>query len=41
MTSFKTLDEVHEGHMLQLPQHFTTEAWSSAWGTACGVSGTA
>jgi len=45
VTSFKTLDEVHDGHMLQLPQNFTTEAWSSAWGTACigltceGISG--
>jgi len=45
VTSFKTLDEVHEGHMLALPEYFTTEAWSSAWGTACigltceGISG--
>ena len=45
VTSFKTLDEVHEGRMLALPAHFTTEAWSSAWGTACigltceGISG--
>ena len=45
VTSFKSLDEVHEGHMLALPEHFTTEAWSSAWGTACigltceGISG--
>jgi glucose/mannose transport system permease protein len=45
VTSFKTLDEVHEGRMLALPRHFTTEAWSSAWGTACigltceGISG--
>jgi glucose/mannose transport system permease protein len=45
VTSFKTLDEVHEGRMLALPAHFTTEPWSSAWGTACigltceGISG--
>ncbi len=45
VTSFKTLDEVHEGRMLALPAYFTTEAWSSAWGTACigltceGISG--
>jgi glucose/mannose transport system permease protein len=45
VTSFKTLDEVHEGRMLALPTYFTTEAWSSAWGTACigltceGISG--
>jgi glucose/mannose transport system permease protein len=45
VTSFKTLDEVHEGRMLALPRNFTTEAWSSAWGTACigltceGISG--
>jgi glucose/mannose transport system permease protein len=45
VTSFKTLDEVHEGRMLALPARFTTEAWSSAWGTACigltceGISG--
>jgi glucose/mannose transport system permease protein len=45
VTSFKTLDEVHEGRMLALPAYFTTEAWSSAWGAACigltceGISG--
>lgn len=45
VTSFKTLDEVHEGRMLALPEYFTTEAWSSAWGSACigltceGISG--
>jgi glucose/mannose transport system permease protein len=45
VTSFKSLDEVHEGNMLSLPVHFTTEAWQAAWGTACigltceGISG--
>jgi glucose/mannose transport system permease protein len=45
VTSFKTLDEVHEGQMLALPKNATVEAWVSAWGTACigltceGISG--
>jgi glucose/mannose transport system permease protein len=45
VTSFKSLDEIHEGNMLALPVHFTTEAWQAAWGTACigltcqGISG--
>jgi glucose/mannose transport system permease protein len=45
VTSFKTLEEVHEGRMLSLPENFTVEAWRSAWGTACigltceGISG--
>jgi glucose/mannose transport system permease protein len=45
VTSFKTLDEVHEGQMLALPKNATVEAWISAWGTACigltckGISG--
>jgi glucose/mannose transport system permease protein len=45
VTSFKSLDEVHEGNMLSLPVHFTSEAWQAAWGTACigltceGISG--
>jgi glucose/mannose transport system permease protein len=45
VTSFKTLDEVHEGQMLALPKNITLEAWRLAWGTACigltceGISG--
>lgn len=35
VTSFKTLDEIRDGNMLQLPQAPTTEAWLKAWGTAC------
>jgi glucose/mannose transport system permease protein len=35
VTSFKTLDEVRDGNMLQLPQEFTTAPWANAWGEAC------
>jgi glucose/mannose transport system permease protein len=35
VTSFKTLDEVREGNMLQIPQHFTIAPWINAWGEAC------
>ena len=35
VTSFKTLDEVRDGNMLQLPQQFTTAPWANAWGEAC------
>ena len=35
VTSFKTLDEVHGGDMLQLPQQPTIAPWLNAWGTAC------
>jgi glucose/mannose transport system permease protein len=34
-TSFKTLDEVRGGNLLDLPLSPTTEAWAKAWGTAC------
>jgi glucose/mannose transport system permease protein len=35
VTSFKTLDEIRGGDMLQLPQQPTIEPWLNAWGTAC------
>ena len=35
ITSFKTLDEIHNGNMLQLPQHWTIAPWLDAWGRAC------
>ncbi|HTW26711.1 MAG TPA: carbohydrate ABC transporter permease [Acetobacteraceae bacterium] len=35
VTSFKTLDEVHNGNMLALPQHWTIAPWLDAWGRAC------
>jgi glucose/mannose transport system permease protein len=35
VTSFKTLDEIRNGDMLQLPQQPTIEPWLNAWGTAC------
>ena len=45
VTSFKTLDEIHNGNMLSLPQHWTVAPWLDAWGRACvgltcnGISG--
>ncbi len=35
VTSFKTLDEIRNGDMLQLPQRPTIEPWLNAWGSAC------
>jgi len=35
VTSFKTLDEIRNGDMLQLPQAPTIEPWLNAWGSAC------
>lgn len=35
VTSFKTLDEIHNGNMLALPQHWTVAPWIDAWGRAC------
>jgi glucose/mannose transport system permease protein len=35
VTSFKTLDEIHNGNMLALPEHFTIAPWLDAWGRAC------
>jgi glucose/mannose transport system permease protein len=35
VTSFKSLDEIRAGDMLQWPQDPTLEPWRSAWGQAC------
>jgi glucose/mannose transport system permease protein len=35
VTSFKTLDEIRNGDMLQLPLQPTIEPWLNAWGAAC------
>jgi glucose/mannose transport system permease protein len=35
VTSFKTLDEIHNGNMLALPRHWTVAPWLDAWGRAC------
>jgi len=34
-TSFKTLDEIRTGNLLDLPLSPTAEAWAKAWGSAC------
>jgi len=34
-TSFKTLDEIHDGNMLALPRDPTVEPWLKAWSGAC------
>jgi len=34
-TSFKPMDEVRLGEILQLPQAWTFNAWDEAWNTAC------
>lgn len=34
-TSFKTLDEIHDGNMLALPKAPTIAPWLAAWGTTC------
>ena len=34
-TSFKTLDEIRAGNLLDFPMAPTTAAWLKAWGTAC------
>ncbi|RKR07484.1 carbohydrate ABC transporter membrane protein 2 (CUT1 family) [Kushneria sinocarnis] len=34
-TSFKTLDEIHQGNMLALPDNWTIQPWLEAWGSAC------
>ena len=35
VTSFKSLDEIRGGNMLDLPQVWTLEPWIKAWGSAC------
>lgn len=35
VTSFKSLDEIHNGNMLALPAHWTLAPWLDAWGRAC------
>ncbi len=35
VTSLKSLDEIHNGNMLALPQHVTFAPWLDAWGRAC------
>lgn len=35
VTSFKSLDEIRTGNMLDLPQIWTTAPWLKAWGSAC------
>lgn len=34
-TSFKTLDQIRSGNLLDLPAQFDTAAWSKAWSGAC------
>lgn len=34
-TSFKSLDEIRSGNLLDLPMHPNTAAWAKAWGSAC------
>jgi glucose/mannose transport system permease protein len=35
LTSLKPLPEIYAGNILKLPQHWTLDAWSKAWGEAC------
>lgn len=35
VTSVKTMGEIHMGNILALPAHFTLDAWSVAWKSAC------
>lgn len=35
VTSFKSLDEIRNGNMLDLPAAWTIAPWLKAWGTAC------
>ena len=45
MTSVKTLDDIRQGNLLELPRELTVDAWVSAWSSACigvkcnGISG--
>lgn len=38
-TSLKTLDEIHAGNLLALPQGLNFDAWSKAWASACTGAG--
>ncbi len=39
ITSLKSLDEIHQGGLLNLPENITFEPWFVAWSSACaGVS---
>ncbi|WP_445620394.1 carbohydrate ABC transporter permease [Kushneria sp. Sum13] len=35
VTSFKPLEEIHQGNMLALPSDWTFAPWREAWGSAC------
>ncbi len=35
MTSFKTMPEIRNGHLLSMPQSLNTGAWRLAWSEAC------
>ena len=35
VTSVKSMEEIREFNIFQLPQHFSLEAWSIAWSKAC------
>jgi glucose/mannose transport system permease protein len=35
LTSLKPLSEISGGNMFYLPQHWTFEPWTKAWGTVC------
>jgi glucose/mannose transport system permease protein len=35
ITSLKSLDEIRAGNLLSLPMHPSTQAWASAWSSAC------
>jgi len=34
VNSFKSLDEIRQGKMMSLPEHFSLKYWASAWSTA-------
>ena len=35
MTSFKTMDEIRQGHIFGWPDRFTLDPWFTAWSSAC------
>lgn len=35
VTSFKTMDEIRQGHLFALPRQFSADAWVQAWSQAC------